>query len=209
MLEATHRRYRQIPNSVISDLRLRWDLGESGASIARDLAIDPAYVSRICRGKARETAPGPIGQPHVSKPLTAEEREQILAAVVFAHKHYGSTSRRAVAKTVGRDRHTIARVAARADAWVTRLFSYIQKGDSPEGCWVWTGGCFTALRKGAPVSIPRFMDGPGRTVLPSRWLKSFAEGIPLKGHLRRTCKNNLCVNPAHHRPARPNQEAAH
>jgi hypothetical protein len=210
-----NRKYKAIPPSVCAEIRLRWQTGETSTSIATDLGIDAGYVSRIARGKARETAPGPVGQSRPALALSTTEQDEILSAVVYAHKHFdGPASRRAVAKAVGRNRDIVARVTRRADAWVTRLFKYIKKGAGAGDCWEWTGGTFTAARKSngtvTQVEIPRFMNGPNRGIQPARFMFAFTNGLPrLKGRFVRTCRNNLCVNPSHHRrPARTNQEAA-
>lgn len=197
------RRYRRIPVETLVRMREQWDAGALGKDIAEEHGIDAAYVSRLCRGISRASDPGPIGKTRKFK-LSIPDQEALLDSVVFARKHYGAVSERGIARTLGFNRlHLLQKATRRADAWINRLFSYVTKGTTTTECWIWTGGTYNARQKtpdGTFVDVekPRYMNSAAIAINPAKWLYEFATGHPVKGRLKQTCGNPLCVAPHHH-----------
>ena len=66
----------------------------------------------------------------------------------------------------------------------------INKPIPPSGCWVWKN----YTQKGRPV-----MRAYGKRVYAHRFILEYKSGEPLPAYcmIKRTCGNNLCVNPDH------------
>lgn len=90
-----------------------------------------------------------------------------------------------------RERNSQALRAVKHDPRIMKRFwSCVDKSESENGCWEWTGRC-------SQPGYPSFQVGQCY-VAPSyiAWFSSTGE-LPLGGRFHRLCENSLCVRPAH------------
>ena len=201
------RKYVKFPDVAIEELRIRRQNGETVTDIARSIRMDRGHLSRVLRGKFRAGAGGPIAPNGSPVPVTAEERAQILQFVLENRRHSDAPpSMRALSEKIGRDRFNMVVKATtkRAVELTERLFNYIDKGDDPNDCWIWTGSIATrpvTLADGTETiyRILRLMDGPAKALNPRRMVFEFCTGRTLTDaqHLASCPKNDLCVNFRH------------
>jgi hypothetical protein len=192
---AIRRRYRKLTDSVVADLRLRRQIGQSVTAIARCHDIDRAYVSRVVRGIERPSAPGPITPPSLPK-SDPDLRRQILAHVLAGRRHFGhAPSGRELARLVERDRKLVGHIRSCVVTWIERFWGHVDRRPSIESCWPWRGGIVSRLGR-APVG--RYMDGASKSYRAHRLAWEFVIGtIPAGKIVVQTCSNTLCCNPRH------------
>lgn len=78
------------------------------------------------------------------------------------------------------------------------FWSKVQRSDEPDGCWTWTGA--TDLGYGV-------VKREGKKMQAHRYAYTLSRGPLTTGlHLIHTCRNRLCVNPAHLQAVAPGTE---
>lgn len=202
------RKYEKFSDADVSQMRAEAQLGKSIQAIAKSYNTDRYYAARLIHHQKRANDLDPKIPLRKSGKLTPQDRDTIISAVLTKRRHFGSTpSARVLAKLVRKRRTVVTQALRRTARWIARLESRVNRGPV-DSCWPWRGGYQRRKPEAGRgiLPVPRFMDGPSRSVNPGVFLFTSANGpLPPRHRLERTCLrpdgvvNFECVNPHHGR----------